>query len=121
MGGGVVYAKERINHLPKIDHFARWSFLLYINCISIYNILYHDKCGTIVYLSLTVFNLKILLAKCKEPDQTPRPAVIYLKWRYVSTELNGVKKGCSAIKVFSCCFGTCYTALIYIKSHWYSL
>ena len=47
-GGGVVYAKEDINHLTKIDHFARWSFLLYINCINIYNILYRDKCRTIV-------------------------------------------------------------------------
>ena len=31
--------KEDINHLTKIDHFARWSFLLYINCINSYNIL----------------------------------------------------------------------------------
>ena len=34
-GGGVVYAKEDIKYLTKIDHFARWSFLLYINCINI--------------------------------------------------------------------------------------
>ena len=47
--------KEDINHLTKIDHFARWSFLLYINCINIYNILYRDKRRAIVYLSLTVY------------------------------------------------------------------
>ena len=29
-GGGGLY-----KHLTKIDHFARWSFLLYINCINI--------------------------------------------------------------------------------------
>ena len=60
-GEGVVYAKEDINHLTKIDHFERWSFLLYINCIDINNILYRDKCGTIVYLSLTVYFPHMLL------------------------------------------------------------
>ena len=52
-GEGVVQAKEDINHLTKIDHFARWAFLLYINSINIYSVLYHDKCTAIVYLSLT--------------------------------------------------------------------
>ena len=33
-GKGVVYAKEDIKYLTKIDHFERWSFLLYINCIN---------------------------------------------------------------------------------------
>ena len=54
-GEGFIYAKEDINHLTKIDHFTRWSFLLYINCMNIYNILYRDKCRTIVYLSLMVY------------------------------------------------------------------
>ena len=53
--------KEDINRLLKIDYFARWSFLLYINCINIYNILYRDKCRTIVYLSLTVYFPHMLL------------------------------------------------------------
>ena len=35
-GGGVVEAKEDIKHLTKMDSFAKWSFLLYINCIKIY-------------------------------------------------------------------------------------
>ena len=33
----VVEAKEDIKHLTKIDCFAKWSFLLYINCIRIYS------------------------------------------------------------------------------------
>ena len=33
-GEGVVEAKEDIKYLTKIDHFARWSFLLHINCIN---------------------------------------------------------------------------------------
>ena len=33
-GEGVVKAKEDITYLTNIDHFARWSFLLYINCIN---------------------------------------------------------------------------------------
>ena len=33
-GVGVVEAKEDINHLTKIDCFAKWSFLLYISCIT---------------------------------------------------------------------------------------
>ena len=37
-GEGVLQAKEDINRLTKIDHFARWSFLLDINCINIYSI-----------------------------------------------------------------------------------
>ena len=37
-GEGVVYAKEDIKHLTKIDHFARWSFLLYINCINSFTV-----------------------------------------------------------------------------------
>ena len=53
--------KEDINHLTKIDHFARWLFLLYINCINIYNIFYRDKCKWIVYLSLTVYFSHMLL------------------------------------------------------------
>ena len=32
---GVVQAKEDTRHLTKIDHFARWSFILYINCVYI--------------------------------------------------------------------------------------
>ena len=62
-GGGeaVVLAKEDINHLTKIDHFARWSFLLYINYINIYNIPYRETCRTIVYLSLTVYFPHMLL------------------------------------------------------------
>ena len=35
-GKGVVQANEDIKHPTKIDHFARWSFLLYTNCINIY-------------------------------------------------------------------------------------
>ena len=53
-GEGVVYVKD-INHLAKIDHFARWSFLLYITCINKYNILYSDKC--IVRIIFTVVAL----------------------------------------------------------------
>ena len=60
-GTGVIQAKVDINNLTKIDHFARWSFLLYTNCINIYNILYRDKCRTIVYLSLTVYFPNMLL------------------------------------------------------------
>ena len=60
-GKGVVYAKEDINHLTNLDHFARWSFLLYINCLNKYDILYLDKCRTIVYLSLTVYFPHMLL------------------------------------------------------------
>ena len=40
-GKGVVEAKEDIKHLTKIDCFAKWSFLLYINCIKY--ILYRDR------------------------------------------------------------------------------
>ena len=38
-GEGVVQAKEDIKQLPKIDHLARWWFLLYINYINIYTLL----------------------------------------------------------------------------------
>ena len=34
-GKGVAQAKEYITHLIKVDHFARWWYLLYINCINI--------------------------------------------------------------------------------------
>ena len=37
-GGGFVFAKEDIKCLTKIDHFARWSFLLYINCIKSFTV-----------------------------------------------------------------------------------
>ena len=37
-GTGVVYAKEDIKYLTKIDHFARWSFLLYINCTNSFTV-----------------------------------------------------------------------------------
>ena len=40
-GKGVVEAKEDIKHLTKVDCFAKWSFLLYINCIKY--ILYRDR------------------------------------------------------------------------------
>ena len=36
-GKGVVLAKEDIKHLTKMDHVAKWSFYLYINCINIYS------------------------------------------------------------------------------------
>ena len=40
MGGGKggVYAKEDIKYLTKIDHCARWSFLLYITCINSFTV-----------------------------------------------------------------------------------
>ena len=38
VGGGVVLAKEDIKYLTKIDHFARWSFLLYTNCINSFTV-----------------------------------------------------------------------------------
>ena len=56
-GKGVVQAKEDISHLTKIDHFARWSFLLYINCINIYTLC--DR--TLVYLIITVYFPSMLL------------------------------------------------------------
>ena len=56
-GEGVVQVKDDINNSDK----NRLSFLLYINCIIIYNILYPDKCRPIVYLSLTVFFPYMLL------------------------------------------------------------
>ena len=31
-------SEEDIEYLTKIDHFARWSFLLYINCINSFTI-----------------------------------------------------------------------------------
>ena len=37
-GGRVVYAKEDIKYLTKIDHFARWLFLLYINYINSFTV-----------------------------------------------------------------------------------
>ena len=39
-GKGVVHveAKADIKRLTKIDCFAKWSFLLYINCIKIYTL-----------------------------------------------------------------------------------
>ena len=37
-GKGVVQAKEDIKYLTKIDHFARWPFLLYINCINSFTV-----------------------------------------------------------------------------------
>ena len=37
-GEGVVEAKEDIKHLTKIDCFAKWSYLLYTNCIKIYSL-----------------------------------------------------------------------------------
>ena len=50
-GGDVVEAKEDIKHLTKIDCFAKWSFLLFINCIKY--ILYRDR--PFVYNSVTVY------------------------------------------------------------------
>ena len=56
---GVVEAKEDIKPLTKIDCFATWSFLLYINCIKY--ILYRDR--PFVYLSETVCFTYMLLKK----------------------------------------------------------
>ena len=47
-GKGVVLAKEAIKYLTKIDHFARWSFLLYINCINSFTV--HSVIGRLVPL-----------------------------------------------------------------------
>ena len=45
LGGGkvVVEAKEDIKLLTKIDCFAKWSFLLYINCIKIYTLAHFES------------------------------------------------------------------------------
>ena len=43
-GKGDAEAKEYITPLIKIDHFARWSFLLYINCIHIHNLSCYNVC-----------------------------------------------------------------------------
>ena len=47
-GKGVVQAKEDIKYLTKIHHFARWSFLLYINCINSFTV--HSVIGRLVPL-----------------------------------------------------------------------
>ena len=47
-GKGVVKAKEDSKYLTKIDHFARWSFLLYINCINSFTV--HSVIGRLVPL-----------------------------------------------------------------------
>ena len=47
-GKGVVLAKEAIKYLTKIDHFARWSFLLYINSINSFTV--HSVIGQLVPL-----------------------------------------------------------------------
>ena len=60
-GGRGCIRESRHQSSDKIDHFARWTFLLFINCINIYNILYRDKCRTIVYLSLMVYFPHMLL------------------------------------------------------------
>ena len=47
-GKGVVLAKEDIKYLTKIDHFAKWSFLFYINCINSFTV--HSAIGRLVPL-----------------------------------------------------------------------
>ena len=37
-GGKGLYKRKNTSHLTKIDHFARWSFLLYINCINSFTV-----------------------------------------------------------------------------------
>ena len=49
-GSRVVQAKEDIRHLTNVSHFAKWSFLLHINCIFTQNICKTDRDMTIVYL-----------------------------------------------------------------------
>ena len=46
-GKGVVLAKEDIKYLTKIDHFARWSFLLHINCINSFTVQSVVPCLTV--------------------------------------------------------------------------
>ena len=50
VGGRVVQAKEDIRYLTNVSHFAKWSFLLHINCIFTQNVCKSDHDRTIVYL-----------------------------------------------------------------------
>ena len=47
-GKGLYKRKKTSNILQKIDHFARWLFLLYINCINSYTV--HRVIGRLVPL-----------------------------------------------------------------------
>ena len=47
-GKGLYKAKKDVKYLTKIDHFARWSFLLYINCINSFTV--HSVIGRLFTL-----------------------------------------------------------------------
>ena len=47
-GGGLYKRKKTSNIRQKIDHFARWSILLYINCINSFTV--HSVIGRLVPL-----------------------------------------------------------------------
>ena len=53
-GNRVVQTKEDIRHLTNISRFAKWSFLLHINCIFTQNVYKNYRDRTIVYLILSV-------------------------------------------------------------------